>query len=63
MKKTIILLVALCAMAASAFAGVTIGNWGVNDGDFANPRIYEGLITDIAPAGFTVHATSGVFGG
>ncbi|MBQ7525832.1 MAG: PEP-CTERM sorting domain-containing protein [Abditibacteriota bacterium] len=50
-------------MAASAFAGVTIGNWGVNDGDFSNPRIYDGLMTDIAPAGFTVHATSGVFGG
>ena len=63
MKKILVFIAVLCAVCGSAFAEVTVSNWGVNDGDFANPRIYDGLITDIAPAGFTVHAVPGVFGG
>ena len=56
MKKVIVILIALCAFATSAFAAVTISDWGISPDSKAKPIVYEGLMDDIAPAGFTVHS-------
>ncbi|MBP5718584.1 MAG: PEP-CTERM sorting domain-containing protein [Abditibacteriota bacterium] len=56
MKKIVVFLVVLCAFATSAFAAVTISDWGIYERIHTNPIVYDGLITDIAPAGFSVTA-------
>ena len=64
MKKIIVFLVALCAVCGSAFAEVTISDWGIyRNNHNAKPIVYEGLIDDIAPTGFTVHASSEMWEG
>ncbi|MBP5093881.1 MAG: hypothetical protein J6332_07525, partial [Abditibacteriota bacterium] len=57
MKKILVFIAVLCAICGSAFAEVIISDWCVSDG-YINPVIYDGLITDIAPAGFSVTANS-----
>ncbi|MBO7392790.1 MAG: PEP-CTERM sorting domain-containing protein [Abditibacteriota bacterium] len=58
MKKIIVFLVAFCALCGSVYAATTINDWGVTDGYFPTPLAYDGLITDIDPAGFDVTANS-----
>ena len=56
MKKILVFIAVLCAICGSAFAEVTISDWGISPNSKAKPIVYEGLMDDIAPAGFTVHS-------
>ena len=65
MKKVMFLLVVLCAVCGSAFADITISDWGIQNSNFYahEPIVYDGLMEDNAPAGFTVHANPEMWGG
>ncbi|MBP5092979.1 MAG: hypothetical protein J6332_02905, partial [Abditibacteriota bacterium] len=61
MKKILVFLVVLCALATSAFAVVTVSDWTlyetVGDDIYNFPTIvYDGLIEDVGTSGFTIHA-------
>jgi hypothetical protein len=60
MKRIIAFLTVFCALCGSAFAAVTISDWGICgvNGDTLETIVYEGLIDDISPTGFTFHANS-----
>ena len=62
MKKVLALLIALCTVCGSAFAGVTVTDWGIHtydkENDVFKPVFYDGLMEDSGTAGFTVHANS-----
>ena len=62
MKKIITLLTVLSALCCSAFADVTITDWGIYSNYFTDPRVYDGLMTDIAPTGFSVTANPEMWG-
>ena len=58
MKKILVFIAVLCAICGSAFAAVTISDWGIASGNFyGKPIIYEGLMEDTGSTGFTVHAS------
>ncbi len=62
MKRIVILLIAVCAICTVAVADVTISDWGISPNSRSKPIVYEGLIDDIGPAGFEVHASPGIWG-
>ena len=62
MKKFVLSLFAFCVLCGSAFADVTITDWGIFADYYTVPIVYDGLIADMAPAGFSVAANSEMWG-
>ena len=58
--KKIFAVLAMCLLSCSAFGDITVTDWGIFNK--WSTVVYDGMVTDIAPAGFSVSADPEMWG-